>query len=74
VIYASISRAESYVTKDGQSASLSWNKAPIWGLRLDFYHCHTVAGFLMRGALSEERTGLSFTIAAGPHQRSHSQV
>jgi hypothetical protein len=24
-------RVESYVTTDGQSASLSWNKAPIWG-------------------------------------------
>jgi hypothetical protein len=24
----------SYVTTDGQPASLSWNKAPIWGLRL----------------------------------------
>jgi hypothetical protein len=27
---------ESYVTTDGQSASLSWNKSPIWGLRPDF--------------------------------------
>jgi hypothetical protein len=25
----------SYVTADGQSASLSWNKAVIWGLRPD---------------------------------------
>jgi hypothetical protein len=25
----------------------------------------------MRGALSDERTGLSFKIAAGPRQRSH---
>jgi hypothetical protein len=24
---------------DGQSASLSWNKAPIWDLRPDFYYC-----------------------------------
>jgi hypothetical protein len=24
-----------YVTTDGHSASLSWNKAPIWGLQLD---------------------------------------
>jgi hypothetical protein len=31
------SESESYVTTDGQSASLSWNKAPIWGLRQDFY-------------------------------------
>jgi hypothetical protein len=28
----------------------------------------------MWGALSEERTGLSFIIAAGPNQRSHSRV
>jgi hypothetical protein len=28
----------------------------------------------MWGALSDERMGLSFTIAAGPHQRSHSGV
>jgi hypothetical protein len=30
------SESESYVKTDGQSASLSWNKAPIWGLRSDF--------------------------------------
>jgi hypothetical protein len=30
------SRSESYVTTDGQSASLYWNKAPFWGLRPDF--------------------------------------
>jgi hypothetical protein len=29
--------SESYVTTHGQSASLSWNKAPIWGLRPDIY-------------------------------------
>jgi hypothetical protein len=65
---------ESYVTTDGQSASPSWNKASIWDLRPDFYYCQTVAGLLMWGALSEERTGLSFTIFAGPRQRRHSRV
>jgi hypothetical protein len=30
--------AELYVTTDGQLASLSWNKAPILGLRPDFYY------------------------------------
>jgi hypothetical protein len=59
---------------DGQSASLSWNKAPIWGLQPDFYYCQTAAGLLMRGALSGERTSLSFTIAAGTCQHSHSWV
>jgi hypothetical protein len=31
------SESESYVMTDSQSASLSWNKAPIWGLRPDIY-------------------------------------
>jgi hypothetical protein len=36
-----------------------------------FVTIKTVAGFLMWGALSDERTSLSFTIASGPRQRSH---
>jgi hypothetical protein len=56
----SSSQSQSYVTTDGQSASLSWNKASILGLRPDFCYCQTVAGFLMWGALSDERKGLSF--------------
>jgi hypothetical protein len=39
-----------------------------------FYYCQTVAGLLTWGALSDERTGLSFTIAAGLRQRSHFRV
>jgi hypothetical protein len=38
------------------------------------FYCQTVAGLLMWDALSDERTGLSFTIAAGPSQRNHSRV
>jgi hypothetical protein len=34
----------------------------------------TAAILLMWGVLSDERTGLSFTTAAGPRQRSHSWV
>jgi hypothetical protein len=64
------SESESYVTTDGQP----WNKAPIWGLRPGFNYCLTVAGLLIWGTLSDERTGLSFTIATGPHQRSYSRV
>jgi hypothetical protein len=64
---------ESYVTTDGQPASLSWNKGPIWGLRPDLDYCLTVAGLLVWGALSDERNGLSFAVAAGPRQRSHSR-
>jgi hypothetical protein len=63
-----------HITTDGQSASLSWNKTPIWGLRPDFCYCQTVAGLLMWGALSDERTGLPFTIAVGPRQGSHFRV
>jgi hypothetical protein len=62
------SESESFITTDGQSASLSWNKAP------DFYYCQTVAGLLMWGALSDERTGLSFTISSGPRPPSHFRV
>jgi hypothetical protein len=64
----------SYATIDGQSASLSWNQVPIWNLRPNFYYCQTVAGLLIWGVFSDERTGLSFTVAAGPRQRSHSRV
>jgi hypothetical protein len=67
-------QSQSYVTTDGQSASLSWCQAPIWGPRPDFYYCQTVAGLLMWGALSYQRTGLSCTTAAGPRQRSHTRV
>jgi hypothetical protein len=71
---APLLESESYVTIDGQSASLSWNKAPIRGSGLDLYYCQTVAGLFMWSALSDERTGLSFAIATGPRQRSHSRV
>jgi hypothetical protein len=59
-LYRHLIQSQSYVTIDGQSPSLSWNKAPIWGLRPDLYYCQTVAGLLMWGALSDERMGLSF--------------
>jgi hypothetical protein len=34
-----LSQSQSYIMTDGQSASLSWNKAPTWGLQPDFYYC-----------------------------------
>jgi hypothetical protein len=55
----------------GQSVFVS---SPICGPRPDFCCCRTVAGLLVWSALTDERVGLSFTIAAGPHQCSHSQV
>jgi hypothetical protein len=65
---------QSYVITDGQSASLSWCQALICGTRPDFCYCQTVGGLLTWGAPSDETTGLAFTIAAGPRQRSHSLV
>jgi hypothetical protein len=41
-----LTESESYITTDGQSASLSWNKSRVWYLRPDFYYCQTS---LMRG-------------------------
>jgi hypothetical protein len=54
-----LSKSRSHVTTDGQSASMSWNKTPIWGLRPDLYYCQIVAGLLTWGALPDERTGLT---------------
>jgi hypothetical protein len=59
---SSQSQGQNYVTADGQSASLSWFQAHVWDLRPDFYFCLTAADLLMWGALSDERTGLSFTM------------
>jgi hypothetical protein len=36
------SESESYITTDSESAGLSWNKAPIWGLRPDIYLSLTI--------------------------------
>jgi hypothetical protein len=58
-------QSEPYVRTDGQSATLSWNKASIWGLRPESHNCQTVSGLLMYGALPDGRTGLLFTVAAG---------
>jgi hypothetical protein len=44
------------------------------GARDQIFISQTVASLLMWGALSDERTGLSFIIAAGPRQRSHSRI
>jgi hypothetical protein len=61
-------QSESHVTTDGQSVLVSSTRQ---GLRPDFYYCQTVAGLLMWCAVSDEKTCLSFTIAASPRQRSH---
>jgi hypothetical protein len=67
-------QSQSYVTTNGQSASLSCCQAPIWNPRPYFRYCQTLMGFLMWGVLTDKRIGLSYTIAAGPHQHCHSRV
>jgi hypothetical protein len=69
---ADYSESESYVTTDGQSASLSWYKTPIWAYDQIFIAIRNTSdscSLLIWGALSDERTGLSFTVASGPSQR-----
>jgi hypothetical protein len=44
-----LTESESYVTTDGQSASLSWNKAPNWGIRPDLYYLCDSCGFVVLG-------------------------
>jgi hypothetical protein len=49
------SESESYVTTDGQPASLSWNKAPFWGLRPDLYYmCDSYGLVLVERSLWRE--------------------
>jgi hypothetical protein len=68
------SQSQCYVTTDGQSASLSWCQAPVWGQRADFYYSWTFPGLLMWGALSDDKTDVSFTLAADPCQCSRYEV
>jgi hypothetical protein len=53
-LFLSQTQSQIYVTTDGQSASLSWYKAPMWGVRRDIYFCQLQACrcgalFLTRG-------------------------
>jgi hypothetical protein len=52
----------SYITTDGQSASLSWFQAPIWGLWPDFYYCPTIAGFDMVRPLWREDGSVFYNV------------
>lgn len=52
---------KSYVMADGQSASLSWCKAFIWGHDQIFSTVRELRALLTRCALSDEKTALLFT-------------
>jgi hypothetical protein len=58
-----LSQSQSHITTDNESVSQPWCQAPIWDPRPYCLRCCSV--------LSDERTGLSFTVADGPRQRSH---
>jgi hypothetical protein len=62
------SQSQSYVTTDGQSASLSWCQAFIWGLRPDFHCCQTFVGLLSKLKLLYDWrfTTNQFVLASSP--------
>jgi hypothetical protein len=73
----SVCQSQSHITTDSLSASLSWYQAPTWDPRpifpiLDFLL--PVSGLLMWGALSDEKSGLYFSVFAGHSQCSLSQI
>jgi hypothetical protein len=53
---------------DGQSEACRGVKHPFMAQDQNLYYCLTIVGFLIRSTLSDERMGLSFTIAAGTRQ------
>jgi hypothetical protein len=59
------SESESYITTDSQSASLSWNKATIWGLWPDIYLSLTITAlFLWASSLTRGRVWLLYMLLA----------
>jgi hypothetical protein len=59
------SESESYITTDSQLTSLSWNKAPIWGLRPDIYLSLTItAQFLWASSLTTGWVWLLYMLLA----------
>jgi hypothetical protein len=60
------SESESYVTTDGQAASLSWSKAPIWGLRPDLYYLCDSYGLVLVGRPLWREVGSVFWMCCWP--------
>jgi hypothetical protein len=46
-----VQHSSSYFATDGQSASPSWCRPPIWGQWPDLYYCRTFSVFMLWGAL-----------------------
>jgi hypothetical protein len=60
------SESESHVTTDGQPTSLSWYKAPIWGLRPDIYYLCDSYGLVLVGRPLWREDGSDFYICCWP--------
>jgi hypothetical protein len=58
--------AELYVTTDGQAASLSWNKAPIWGLQPDLHYLCDSYGLVLVGRTLWREDGSVLYICCWP--------
>jgi hypothetical protein len=57
---------QTYITTGGQSSSLSWCQEPITNFFPSLFNCfYTVAGLLMWGALSDEKSALQFSVFLG---------
>jgi hypothetical protein len=64
------SQSQSHIATDGQSVSKSWCQAPSGAHDQIFITRWQLRSFFLWGALSDERTGLSFVYTAGLCQRS----
>jgi hypothetical protein len=75
-LHTGIPAAESefYVTTDRQPASLSWNKAPIWGLRPDLYYSCDSYGLVLVGHPLWREVGSVFCMCCGPLPAQFSRV
>jgi hypothetical protein len=69
--FRAVSVSQSYITTDGQSASLSWNKAPIRGLRPDLCYCQTFRGLFMSSLYRLRTDNTENTIHVISNQRVH---
>jgi hypothetical protein len=61
-------QSQNYVTTDGQSPSLAWCQTPSWAKEHIFVTFRQFRVFFIWGTLSDERTCLSFIIAARKQQ------
>jgi hypothetical protein len=69
------SQSQNRIATDGRSVSHSvLVSSSTWGLWQDIYYCFTVTVLLLCGALSDERTGLSFVRAIVCSSKLHSHL